>query len=92
MTDASTNREQPDHLEELIWALIDENLDDDGLRELEEHLLNDPQAREKYLDSCRLHVDLIDHFQPPVEPPPQSPVLGSLGEVFNDSSDRPPVV
>jgi len=43
------------HLSELLWKLTDGNIDDSELREFEDELRNNPQARRYYVESKIIH-------------------------------------
>jgi anti-sigma factor RsiW len=78
--------------ENLIWALLDENIDPKDVQRLEALIKSDEQILQRYLQCVELHADLNRLFAPPEEPTPnkQSPVLGSLGDAF-PMDTRPPV-
>lgn len=46
----------------LVWALVDEYIDEPGLRRLETLVLQSPEARTTYVRCIQLHVDLIYYF------------------------------
>jgi hypothetical protein len=73
-----------DRVQELTWALLDEQLGDDEFRLLENLLLSDDGARATYTRCMQMHVDLMGHFAAPVpagaSAAGQSPVLGFLHE------------
>lgn len=68
-------------VQELTWALLDEQINDDEFHLLETMLLTDDTARSEYLDCIQLHVDLMAHFAPPAAATTdgKTPVLGFLG-------------
>lgn len=73
-----------DEAEALIWGLLDENIDAVDSERLNRLMAND-EVRKRYLQCVELHSDLQNLFsdektQPPTKP--QSPVLGSLGNIF----------
>lgn len=51
-----------DRVQNLTWALVDDQLDEPEVRQLEQLLLDDPQARQVYLDCIQLHTGLIYYF------------------------------
>jgi hypothetical protein len=69
-------------VQELTWALLDEQISTYEFSELDNTLLNDVQARETYVGCVQLHTDLLAHFArdaaPPVPASTKSPVLGFL--------------
>jgi hypothetical protein len=79
---SSTDRAVPERVQELTWALLDEQITDDEKSLLENALLSDVQAREAYIGCVQLHADLIAHFAENATPPAmassKSPVLGFL--------------
>jgi hypothetical protein len=78
MSQDATIRER---VQELTWALVDEQISTDEMQLLEGLLLSDDQARRTYLNCVQLHTDLWTHFakSEPVNPAGKSPVLGFLG-------------
>ncbi len=70
-----------DRVQELTWAMVDDQIKADEIRLLENLLLSDDQARDTYVHCIQLHTDLIGHFAKPVAgAASKSPVLGFLGE------------
>ncbi|NOY30820.1 MAG: hypothetical protein GXP28_11825 [Planctomycetes bacterium] len=68
-----------DHAEQLIWSFLDDHLEEQDVRRLEELMKKDEEVRLRYLQCAQIHADLYSHYQSgPDEPKPQSPVLGSL--------------
>lgn len=72
-----------DRVEELTWALVDEQISDDEVTLLDSLLLSDAAARCRYIECVQLHADLFLHFaakQPASEEQgtSKSPVLGFL--------------
>ena len=72
-----------DLVQQLTWALLDEDLSDEQLSQLCNLLGGSESARENYLHCVQLHTDLLEHFsrlpkaaQPAA--PTKSPVLGFL--------------
>ena len=77
-----------DEAEALIWGLLDENIDAVDSQRLEELMANE-EVRKRYLQCVELHSDLQTLFDEKRTPTndqtkPQSPVLGSLGDIFPD--------
>ncbi|HEX2477074.1 MAG TPA: hypothetical protein VHK01_20130 [Lacipirellulaceae bacterium] len=72
----------PQRIQELTWVLLDEQISAEEFNELENALLNDVQAREKYVGCVQLHTDLLTHFArdaaPPASASTKSPILGFL--------------
>jgi hypothetical protein len=68
-------------VQELTWALIDDQIESGEFQLLESMLLSDDTARDEYLNCVQLHVDLIAHFAEPAAAAAagKSPVLGFLG-------------
>lgn len=67
-------------VQELTWALIDDQIESGEFQLLESMLLSDDAARGEYIHCVQLHTDLLAHFAKPVEQttPGKSPVLGFL--------------
>src|SRR5262245_30023115 len=89
MADNSKNLPQRDpvvgeRVQELTWALVDEQISDDEMRLLDNLLLSDDEARQTYVDCVQLHTDLMYHFREPSEKNSprtgKSLVLGFLNE------------
>ena len=88
MADDATIQER---VQELTWALVDDEINDDEARLLENLLLSDDQARDTYVHCVQLHVDLMSHFAKPVAPAATgtSPVLGFLGQAVPPFDSQP---
>jgi hypothetical protein len=71
-----------ERVQELTWAMLDEQISDDEFRLLENLLLSDDEARETYVNCIQLHAGLMEHLTPPTTPAAatgsKSPVLGLL--------------
>jgi len=72
-----------ERVQELSWALLDEQITDDELGLLDTLLLSDDNARRTYLECVQLHTGLLARFSAPgqsaaVAAPAKSPVLGFL--------------
>jgi len=68
-------------VQELTWALVDDQIDSGEFQLLESMLLSDDAARREYLDCIQLHCDLTAHFAKPADVAAggTSPVLSFLG-------------
>jgi hypothetical protein len=55
----------PDRVQELTWALLDEQINEDEFILLDNLLLSDEKARESYIGCVQLHTDLMAHFALP---------------------------
>jgi hypothetical protein len=64
MADDSVIQER---VQELTWALLDEQISEDEFRLLDNLLLSDDKARETYTACVQLHADLMAHFVTPAE-------------------------
>ena len=71
-----------ERVQELTWALLDEQITDDEMSLLDNLLLSDDAARKRYVECVQLHVGLISHYAKPTEKTgavgARSPVLGFL--------------
>jgi hypothetical protein len=72
-----------DRVQELTWALLVEQLNDDEFDLLDNLLLSDAKARGSYLGCVQLHADLMSHFAVPsgataANPDNNSRILGFL--------------
>jgi hypothetical protein len=72
-----------ERVQELTWALVDEQINDDEMALLDTLLLSDDEARKRYIECAQLHADLMAHYATPA--PAESakgglkpPVLGFL--------------
>jgi hypothetical protein len=76
------NRVISDRVQELTWALLDEQINDDEFILLDNLLLSDEKARSSYIGCVQLHTDLMAHFAVPTGKAGAtgagSPVLGFL--------------
>ncbi len=70
------------HLEEaeaLIWAMLDDQLDDVEMRRLSKMIEDDATVRARYIECVQLHVDLREHFgRAAAEKAPSIVVLANL--------------
>ncbi len=74
-----------DRVQELIWALLDDYIDDVAFSELEGLLQHDGIVREHYIQCVQLHTDLASYFATTAggseasdSEPNSTPVLGFL--------------
>jgi hypothetical protein len=85
-----------ERVQELTWALVDEQITDDEMALLDNLLLSDDQARQRYIDCVQLHADLMWHYAKGAPAAAsagtaKSPVLGFLkGVAPSVSFDFPP--
>jgi len=87
--DENTRRER---VEELTWAMVDEQINAGEFELLDSLLLSDDAARETYLGCVQLHVDLMHFFakqEANARPDGRSPALGFLGDVFPSTGTAP---
>ena len=85
-----------DEAEALIWALLDDQLDTADIKKLESLLISSDEVRQRYISCVQMHCDLQQHFDPAKSPAeagklPDSPVLGSLGDIRPGTDSWPPV-
>jgi hypothetical protein len=80
-----------DEAENLIWALLDDHLDDASSARLAKLLDQHESVRRRYLDCVQLHVDLQEHFAPAGSAVDQrrTPILPGLATGNTTSSDAP---
>ena len=73
-----------ERVQELTWAILDEQISADEMRLLDNLLLSDDEARRTYIGCMQLHTDLLEHFRKPAAAADttstKSPVLGFLGD------------
>jgi hypothetical protein len=79
-----------ERVQELTWALLDEEITDDEFSLLDTLLLSDDEARKCYIECIQLHTDLMAHYAQPADQAAassagKSPVLGFL------NADVPPI-
>lgn len=71
-----------ERVQELTWAMLDEQITDDEFRLLENLLLSDDDARDTYVNCMQLHVGLMAHYATPQTAAAKGtilpPVLGFL--------------
>ena len=72
-----------DEAESLIWALLDDRIEDADLARLTKMLEEHAEVRARYVGCVQLHVDLHEHFARPAAEAQQAPcVLGNLATGF----------
>lgn len=83
MADDATIRER---VQELTWALLDEEITDDEKSLLDTLLLSDDNARRCYLECVMLHADLLTHYaaKPATAGARAETVLSLLGKAPTD--------
>lgn len=71
-----------ERVEELTWALLDDNISDDEMSLLDTLLLTGDDARNRYIECVQLHTDLMAHYAEPSQGAvgafSKSPILSSL--------------
>ncbi len=72
-----------ERVQELSWALLDEQINDDEFLLLDNLLLSDEKARDSYIGCVQLHADLMSYFAVPSadvarKPASNSQILGFL--------------
>jgi hypothetical protein len=82
----SSNRDDcviSERVQELTWALLDEQITDDEFGLLDSLLLSDEKARQSYVGCVQLHADLVAHF---ADPAPKKTASGTqvLGFLAGD--------
>ena len=84
---------QPDDLtnevQELVWALVDEQASDEQVRRLEELLLENQQARHIYVMCMQMHADL--HYLLSGKQPRLPIPLQKVGKATEATKSRPPL-
>lgn len=58
-----------DEVHDLLWALMDEQIDGDHLARLGDLILNDAHARATFIQCVRVHADLQRYFARPQAAP-----------------------
>jgi hypothetical protein len=83
MADDATVRER---VQELTWALLDEQITEDEKSLLDTLLLSDDNARRIYLECVMLHADLLTHYaeKPAAAGAEAGTVLSFLGQAPTD--------
>jgi hypothetical protein len=82
-----------DRVQELTWAMVDDQITADEARLLESLLLSDDHAARKYVECVQLHSDLLQHFATTEKSPTRgekSPILGFLGVDPPPFGSQPP--
>jgi hypothetical protein len=79
-------------VQELTWALLDENISSEESARLEQVLTDEEAARQIYLDCVQLHVELRQHFaeEPAVVGSACSSLLGFLDAAIAPLNVHPP--
>jgi len=85
--------------EQLIWALLDEQISAADLKRLESLISDDDEVRNRYLECVKLHTDLAEHLGgataieriTEATDVADSPVLRSLGDIGPRTDSWPPV-
>ena len=72
-----------ERVQELTWALLDEDISDDDMSLLDTLLLTGDKARDRYFECIQLHTDLMAHYAEPKKaiggaPGSKSPALSFL--------------
>jgi hypothetical protein len=70
-----------ERVQELTWALLDEDITDDEMSLLDTLLLTGEAARNRYVECVQMHTDLMVHYAQPSKSADDSkpPVLSFLG-------------
>ena len=63
----SDDRVISERVQELTWALLDEQISDDEFGLLDNLLLSDEKARQSYVGCVQLHAELMAHFADPAK-------------------------
>jgi len=80
-----------DEAEKLIWALLDERLEDADTERLEKLIQENEQVRGRYLEISHLHSSLYEHYSKAAQPVQKSPVLTFLGDFSTTPQDHSPL-
>lgn len=81
------NHKLMDEAEKLIWAYLDEMIEENDAKRLEKLLQENEDVRKRYLNCAQIHADLYEHLRVGKEAEVQSPVLGSLGSFSSSAID-----
>jgi hypothetical protein len=54
-----------ERVQELTWALLDDNISDDEMSLLDTLLLTGDDARNRYIECVQMHTDLMAHYAAP---------------------------
>ena len=78
--DQLTQKSILDEAEKLIWAYLDEHIEEADIERLEHLLKENEQVRQRFAQCAEIHADLYSHYQQGAAKPAESklPVLGSL--------------
>jgi hypothetical protein len=85
------NEQQLEEAEKLIWALLDERIDEVDTQRLETLFKENEQVRTRYLEISQIHADLYAHFGNS-QPKPDSPALSFLGDFSTTPASSAPLV
>ncbi|MGI9429659.1 MAG: hypothetical protein ACR2NM_13440 [Bythopirellula sp.] len=91
-----SNNSLLDEAEALIWALLDDQIESADIKKLEGLLQENEAVRQRYISCVQMHCDLHEHFGGAKTTfadgkLPDSPVLGSLGDIRPGTDTWPPV-
>lgn len=78
--------------ETMIWALLDDQLDEAEIAKLEQLLTTDEAIRRRYAECVHLHVDLTGYFSPPRPAASEGDILRQViaeNLLGNDSAPSP---
>jgi len=83
-----------DKAEAMIWALLDDQIETADIKRLEDLL---QENEERYICCVQMHMNLHEHYDKSklpvvVDKLPESPVLGSLGDLRPGTDSWPPVM
>ncbi len=77
-----------DEAEKLIWAFLDDQIEEADAKHLEELIKKNEQVRCRYLNLVQIHASLYEDYSMRKQPGTQSPVLSFLSD-FSASEDAP---
>lgn len=86
-----------DEAEQMIWALLDDEIAEQDVKKLETLLAENDAVRQRYIECTQLHVDLKDHFSTTspksnVEPDGSGIISKLIAEHMPTPGMNPPVV
>jgi hypothetical protein len=95
-SEQQTGEDLLDQAETRIWALLDDRIESADVKRLECLIREHEQVRQRYVSCVQMHTDLHGYFgeaKPPLaaDELPQSPILGSLGDVRPGTDTWSPV-
>jgi len=79
-----------ERVQELTWALVDEQISNDEMRLLDNLLLSDDEARSTYIGCIQLHTDLLEHYRASAVPVGSTPAQTQVLSFLNEGSPFPP--